>query len=603
MPVQSVKINKNLFKLVSIKDLTGGRSSRISMRELDSASTYIGHLLGESVADIKNILTNADSSKIQLLKLLARMYSMRNSELPAAKREGKKELFQLYNDIKKPLPAHFDILRRAQDDFGKIRTVFSLAQDERTLQFVSNMQRDILRKEANRANIVIDILNSKHKSDYMDNIEQFKSYLKLNSNNSKAMEKLDLSIDKKRYDRKKYDSKVAINQLMQFKTVRDYAQPCEKLLTKHYTPDKGRFLWRLTNNFLPVGIKNNGDVNKDFLDLYKSTNSKNVDMRLAVLDNFKYFPRDNAMSELSELKKLFKKVEKNEEIKSFVSKSLERGLAVNSVGELNKVIDNVKLKKANYFFENLRRIVALSDGNERKAALNSQLENPFFNPTQKRTTRVWKVRDNYADYGFFAKLQNYINNKIKIFIYDRFISKHTSVNENTANTPLKITKPAKDMKIQIRKEVNDIIKTKLGKNVYKEQEDNFRLKATKIRLSLLPDMFDSIKASRAQSRAEGLVPLVSNRDASSLYELINGANRKTVRYMLNQTDKDGKRIFNIREIIRLIEDSNKKINTAKQSKPDYRAADTKAYYENVYNDFVSRYGKLKRAAKQKPKAA
>ena len=141
MPVQSVKINKNLFKLVSIKDLTGGRSSRISMRELDSASTYIGHLLGESVADIKNILTNADSSKIQLLKLLARMYSMRNSELPAAKREGKKELFQLYNDIKKPLPAHFDILRRSQDDFGKIRTVFSLAQDERTLQFVSNMRR------------------------------------------------------------------------------------------------------------------------------------------------------------------------------------------------------------------------------------------------------------------------------------------------------------------------------------------------------------------------------------------------------------------------------------------------------------------------------
>ena len=66
MPVQSVKINKNLFKLVSIKDLTGGRSSRISMRELDSASTYIGHLLGESVADIKNILTNADSSKIQV---------------------------------------------------------------------------------------------------------------------------------------------------------------------------------------------------------------------------------------------------------------------------------------------------------------------------------------------------------------------------------------------------------------------------------------------------------------------------------------------------------------------------------------------------------
>lgn len=603
MAVQSVKINKNLFKLVSIKELSGRNSSHISRRELDSASTYIGHLLGEPVADIKKIITKADSSKIDLLKMLARIYSMRNSELPAAKREGKKELFQIYNDIKKPLPAHFDILRRTQEDFGKIRTVFSLAQDERTLQFVSNMQRDTLRNESNRANIVIDILNSRHKSDYMDNIEQFKSYLKLNSNDSNALEKLDLSIDKKRYDRKKYDSRVAINQLMQFKTVRDYAQPCDEVLTKYYTPEKGRFLWRLTNSFLPVGTKTKGEINKDFLDLYKSTSSENIDMRLAILDNFKYFPKNNAMSELSELKKLFKKVEKNEEIKSFVTKSLERGLAVNSVGELNKIIENVKLKKANFFFENLRRIVALSDGKERKTALNSQLENPFFNPVQKRTTRVWKVRDNYSDYGFFVKLQSYINNKIKIFIYNRFISKQAIANENAINTPLKFAKPAQDMKIQIRKEVNDIIKTKLGKNVYREQEDNFRLKATKIRLSLLPEIFDSIKASRAQSRAEGLVPVVSNRDASSLYELINGVNRKTVRYMLNKTDNDGNRIFNIREIISLIEESNKKINAAKKSNPDYRAADTKDYYENIYSDFILRYGKLKRAVKQKPSAA
>ena len=150
------------------------------------------------------------------------------------------------------------------------------------------------------------------------------------------------------------------------------------------------------------------------------------------------------------------------------------------------------------------------------------------------------------------------------------------------------------------KDVNDIIKTKLGKRTYNEQEDTYRLKATKIRLNLLPEIFDSVKDTRAQNRVQGIEPKVSNRDASRLYELINGTNRKTVRYMLKKCDENGNRIFDVKQIIELIEKANKDIREAKTLRQNYRAADTKAYYENIYNSFISRYGKLKRASKQKP---
>lgn len=602
-----MQVNKNnsiSFRGVPANTLIQ-RMSGVSRRELQSSCNYIGHMLGQTPMSVEKVIDNVPESRIQLLKNLARKYNMRNADLPLAQKEGKEVLFKIFDEVEKPLPIHFDILRAAQGSFDSVRKIFSLANDEKSLEFVSTLQRDTLKNKPNQLTTIIEILSSKHKDAYMENINEYASYLKLNSERVNALKELDASIDKNSFNGKKYDAELAIKRLMKLKTVRDYAKPYNSNLVKNYTPEHGTFLWRLTNRLMHKRLDAKQVNKSELLNLYKTTSKENLKLRLAVLDNFKYSSKVQDKDELKELKKLFKKIETNEEAKKFVTKAIEQGLSVNSVGELNSVIESISLKKANYFFENVRRIVALSEGEERRIALKEELENPFFVPKQKRTTRVWKVRDNLQDYGVFGKVQKFIQNKIKVFIFNKFISKpEMSMSETQkAESRLKFKQQTQERKIKLAKEVNDIIKTKLGKRTYNEQEDNFRLKATKIRLGLLSDIFDSIKAKRAQYRSIGIEPTVSNKDASRLYELINGTNRKVVRYMLNKTENNGNRVFDVKQIIELIEGVNNKLAIAKKQRTDYRASDAKAYYEMLYNDFVDKYGKLKRTNVSKTKSA
>ncbi len=593
--------NKIIYGCISSKAVSRFDCTGLSKRQFASACTYVSHLLQEQPADIKQVLYGANKTGIRFFKNLARKFNLRNAELPKSKWESKEELFQIFDSIKNIKPVHFDILRKTQEGFGSLKNIFSLAQDNKTLDFVSKLQTDILGAEQEQSNIIIGLLSSKYKPMFMQKAEQFKSYFKLNSKNPKALTELEHIIDKNSFDGKRYDAELVVKQLMQFKIVRDYAKTIETDLIKYYTKDGERLLWRLSNKLQNDKAKLINMDKKDVVNIYKTTNSDNIDLRLGILDKFCDFSANRCYSELKEVKKLFKTIEQNNEAKQFVLNSIKRGLAVNSAEEMNTVIKGVKLSKANYFFDNVKRIVALSEGDIRNDALLNELENPFFVPEQIRTTKIMHREGNISDYGFFGKINAYFKNKVRIFIYNNIKSKTEApvISGMASNPKLKVNNHIPAQKIQLIKDVNDIIKTKLGKRTYNEQEDTYRLKATKIRLNLLPEIFDSIKAVRAQNRLQGIKPIVSNRDASRLYELINGSNRKTVRYMLKKCDENGKRIFDVKQIIGLIEKANKDILQAKAINSNYRAADTKAYYENVFNDLNSRYGKLKRTVKAK----
>ena len=597
--------NKIIYGGISSNAVSRLNFASLPRRKFLTACTYVGHLLQEQPASIEQILYGADGKGIRFFKNLARKFNLRNAELPKSKWESKEDLIQIFDLIKDITPVHFDILRKTQEGFDSLKKIFSLAQDNKTLDFVSKLQSDVLGAEQKQSNIIIGLLNSKNKPLFMQKAEQFKSYFKLNEKNPNALTELEHKIDKNCFDGKKYDAELAVKNLMQFKIVRDCANKIETDLIKYYTKAGERLLWRLSNKLQNDKAKLINMDKKDFVNIYKTTTPDNIELRLGVLDKFCDFSVNRCYRELKELKKLFKTIEQNKEAKEFVLNSTKRGLGVNSAEEMNTVVESVNLKKANYFFDNVKRIVALSEGDIRKDALLNELENPFFVPGQKRTTKILHKEGNISDYGFIGRINVYLKNKVKVFIYNN-IKSHTEVPVVTekASTPkIKVNNLVPAQKIQLIKDVNDIIKAKLGKRTYNEQEDTYRLKATKIRLNLLPEIFDSIKAVRAQNRVQGIELKVSNKDASRLYELINGTNKKTVRYMLKKCDENGNRIFDVKQIIGLIENSNKDIREAKAINPNYRAADTRAYYENTYNDFVSRYGKLKRASKQKPNAA
>lgn len=169
-------------------------------------------------------------------------------------------------------------------------------------------------------------------------------------------------------------------------------------------------------------------------------------------------------------------------------------------------------------------------------------------------------------------------------------------------TPIKIVNTPKESpkarKLRLIGEVNELIAKRLGAKTIEKQGEDYSKNVTKMRLKMLPEIFDSIKETRKVDRAVGKSKLgSSNSDAVKLYNLIKGSNRKYVKYLLEKRNVDGTRMFEVKEIISMIEKANKKVDIMKKSKPDFKAKDEKAYFDHLYDAKVEQYGKVKKSRK------
>lgn len=164
---------------------------------------------------------------------------------------------------------------------------------------------------------------------------------------------------------------------------------------------------------------------------------------------------------------------------------------------------------------------------------------------------------------------------------------------------LKAPKAPNAKKLAVINDVNQIIEKKLGSKTLAEQKRDYAITATKMRMQMLPEIFESIKETRAMERAAGVKkPSVSNKDALSLYSRINGRNKKLVNYMLKKRNADGTRTFKFNEILSTIEQSESKLHKQKFASPKtYKAADGKAYYANLLEAQIQEHGKLQRTRK------
>ena len=154
-------------------------------------------------------------------------------------------------------------------------------------------------------------------------------------------------------------------------------------------------------------------------------------------------------------------------------------------------------------------------------------------------------------------------------------------------------------KLVVINDVNGVIEKKLGAKTLDEQKSDYAKKATKMRLNMLPEIFASIKETRAADRANGIKSKYSNKDALALYEKINGKNKKLVNYMLKKRNADGTRKFNIKDIITTLDDAEKQVIQNKKIAPKkYNAQSERNYYNNIFDTNVAIYGQLEKAKKQ-----
>ena len=76
--------------------------------------------------------------------------------------------------------------------------------------------------------------------------------------------------------------------------------------------------------------------------------------------------------------------------------------------------------------------------------------------------------------------------------------------------------------------------------------------------------------------------------------MIKGNNRKLVNYMLKIRNTEGSRIFEVKDIIELLQRAQIELAQSKAQNPQMTAKDTKLYYDKIFDDMTRLYGKVKR---------
>lgn len=562
------------------------------------------HINSEKIADFSK---TTNTKQKQLMNACADKYNKNNYR--SANPEDSTTVLKMISSIKEPKVEHFDILRDVDTSFANLDKAFKLTNNSKKgLNFIYDSFADLAPKKTltDTNPLPIKLLESKNAKTYINNYTDYRSYLILNKKDENVVKNLDKMVESKSFDKNVFDKK------LKAKNLENIFYPTKNLNTdfieKNYSKEGNSILKSLVEfkNITSETMKAGTD--KDLATIYKTTTKENKDIRLNLIKffNSKKLEKVDFTTQrnirIQEYGKLFKKIDENKDSKKLVNKILKYDADINSPKELNSILDNHNPKKINIFFDNFKNIYHQTSGNkDQHKIIEKELTNPFFETETKKSSRLLEERYGYSKKESFAsKFEKIISNKFNI-LKDK-VTSNSSV-ETKIKTPIVKTPTTTPnaKKLVVVNDVDNIISKKLGKKTFEEQKRDYNVKATKMRLNLLPEIFNSIKETRATSRANGQIKnATSNKDALTLYEMINGKNKKLVNYMLKKRNTDGTRTFEVKDIISTIDNTNNKIiNKTKNQKFDRsaKAKLSKESFDNLYTETVNNYGQLQRSKK------
>ncbi len=597
----------------------------------------IAQKLDMSTRSIKFILEIVSDKRFNFMNHLTDYYNARNCFLKGNLRENPQDIIDIFKSVEKVTPEHDALLNSSDMPVKTLKELFSAANDKESLNFSSYIQKEVMDGTNASALKIIDMLNSPNRNNYIRDFSNYISYIKLNFGDENVIKNLDKLIASGSYQAKTYDAKLAVKEFLNRSNIKDGIAPFAEELEKNYSKAGKNFMEKFSDSFLAY---RKGLSEKDYrhiVDMYSSTTDKNVRLRTALVDKFKYSDTTgySKISDIEELKILFDRIDGNENITTFIKKALEDKIDVKTIKEMNDILDTVPPKKAEIFHKNIANIVRYTtEREERITALENEIENPFFitpqfkrqrdeavkaginTPESKWQTLMIKLENEYniRKYRHYLKTHEDVINSVEKNreeipnVLPNPVEKIVSpVSEpkseiNSSLLPIKFVKHPKELpaikKLRVKLGVSDIIEQKLGAKTLASQRANYMESANVMRLKLLPEIFQSIKETRRQQKISGMKSRIDTREALKLYEKITGKNRKLIRYMLKQTNSDNERLFTIRDINATISKAEAEILKNKKANPKYKAADAKALYEDIFQTMVEKYGKLRRVKKQ-----
>ena len=620
------KNNNITFEGLRIRRFIPQKSTSERFQEVisDTCRKY-GKILGIKTAELKEITKNANADRIKFLKTLVTNYNARNFTRLGNLRENPQGVIDTYKVVERPQIAHFNIVENTDAPMEMLSKLFTVARDKKSLEFVQKMEYDVLGSKKTAVKIITDMLASKNRQEYIKNSQNYVSYLKYNAENENAVAELDKMLENGTFDKKVYDAKQAVKRLMKNSAIRETIGNKTEYLEQNYSPDGEKFIGGMFSDFL---AHKKGLTPEDFaeiLKMYKTSTHENISTRLDVLRKFKYATAGQganaSRSEIKSMKKLFDRMDSDKSSANFVYKILGDDVKAKSIKDLAGILDIVPSKKAEIFHKNIARIVRFTDEEERVSALTKEVENPFF-----ITNKYAQVLEDSINAGFAKKeskigrVARLLENKINKMRYHKIEGLQTSVSgaelpvakpvkaQALSNISIETGTPALELKrtfkespqarkLRVQNDVNEIIKQKLGAKTFERQQEAYKNGALVMRLKLLPEIFESIKATRKAQISAGLRPNVESADAIKLYSKINGKNKKIVNYMLKQTNDKGERIFSVKDIIKHIDKIDKEVALAKIRNPHFKSSELNEIYNDEYIYLQYDFGKLKRSRK------
>lgn len=222
-----------------------------------------------------------------------------------------------------------------------------------------------------------------------------------------------------------YEKQHYINRLFRFDALKRNNVITPEFLNKNYSSEGMKLMETFLRDYcLRKDVKSlSQNQSEMLLDIYNSTTKENSDVRTGILKMFKrpkleQYPQVGIIqNEITQMSKLFERVDKDKQTKSFIEKSVESHIPFESIAEINEIIDKFGAKKLDIFFDNFTEVMTKTEPAERLSALEKGLTDPFYESVSmrenKRTLKRYRTPDNEGLVSKAYKTVQNFYNKLK----------------------------------------------------------------------------------------------------------------------------------------------------------------------------------------------
>lgn len=568
----------------------------------------VSSIINVDIDKVVNAAKGKTKKQIKFLNALTKHYNSYNFYRPEAEKENGEIVLELFNRIKNPKEEHFSFVNKLDISVNSIKKCFDKCEDNPEKLKKVEKVRFLLSNTQDGKNLLNQIIESPNMKEYVENIDKYIPHFEAHNETKGLIETLDKQMGTKAFDITTKHKEKQLDRIINYYPKNSGLT--KEVLTKNYSKEGIALIIDIKTKLSPTQKSmQEGDLN-GILRIYNSTTPENGKFRKEFIENnyYNFSKRENfEKEEINNLSALFEYADKNPVIKKFLNNIDFKRYNCNNTSDILKLINSVSAEKLAHNQKIVKKIFSNNKTNQIEAVIEHFGKRSPFDKFVDSIKNIFVKKPESV-----IQKKTYVEPSVEIaptkpvsILPEEMVQKQEKVQQHTISFKPVVPKQPNAKKLIVINDVNNVIEKKLGAKTLSEQSRIYADKATKMRLSMLPEIFESIKDTRAAERAKGTFSKsksVSNSDAVDLYTRINGKNKKLVNYMLKKRNADGTRMFNVRDIIDTLADANREVLKGKAGSTKlnrFSAKDERAIYESFFEQKVAEHGKLQKTKTSK----